>query len=200
MSLIPITQTQESDYPLDPYNDLVPPAHLPGLNEVRSDANLVRRRYFSLSIRDINNYHKDKLKKHINAIRDQPFCFFAIPEFLPGFPIFNMTHCTCFLLRKLRQNGYRAEYMPPNLLYINWPINQQYMAITPPLPAAMPALPPPPPPPQQEKDVHYVHIGHRERVAEEVNRMGQPTSSSQKGQSDRANAFALQEEERFLYG
>lgn len=224
MSMIHFTEnTRDINYPLDPNNDLIPPGEIRPLDEIRTDPEAFKKRYFSLSIQDINQYHKEKLKRWIqvyekvlgtcyrrireHVLRDQSFCFFSIPEFIPGFPIFNMTHCTCFMLRKLRQANFTAQYVPPNLLYISWPLEQRYLGIAP--PPEQPVVPTPlPVPPRnyqhmnnprpKEPNTKYISLGPRvESIVESVNksRESQPVPDN----TLRANAFALQEEEIFLH-
>ena len=98
--------------------------------------------YFSLSVDDINTFHKEKIKKWIKVyekvlgncyrkvreyvLRDQQFCFFPVPEYLPGFPLFNITHCTFFLIKKLNAGGFQTKFIPPNVIYIHWAVQNHY--------------------------------------------------------------------------
>lgn len=222
MSLIRLPNSQARDYPLDPYNDLVPPGTVT-LDELKTNDELIKRRYFSISLEDIDTYQKEKVKNWIkvyekvlgdcyrrirdHVLHDQTFCFFSVPEYIPGFPIFNLTHCTCFIMRKLRQAKFSVQYFPPNILYISWPLERQslQMIAPPPPPVATPSAirltdekpvflryppsqlarpapvapvaPPMPPAPQQKQE----------------------TASSTLNRSSRANWFAQQEEDTFLF-
>ena len=100
------------------------------------------KRYFSLTVDDIDMFHKDKIKKWIkvyekvlgycfrkireHVLRDQKFCFFPVPEYLPGFPLYNITHCTLFIVKKLNQAGFKTKYIPPNVIYIFWNVQNHY--------------------------------------------------------------------------
>jgi hypothetical protein len=137
-----------TDHPLDPHNDLLPPGYaLPLGNMLGGPPEMVRRRYFSLTVTDIQQFQKNKLRKWIKVyekvlgmcfrkirdyvLRDQKFCFFNVPEFIPGFPVFNMTHCSAFILRKLRVAGFQAQLLPPNVITIIWNMDPNYERIMP---------------------------------------------------------------------
>ena len=133
----------KSEYPLDPKNDLMPPAYSSPLIDMKfGPPEQTVKRYFSLTIDDIDSFHKEKIKKWIkvyekvlgycfrkvreHVLRDQKFCFFPVPEYLAGFPLYNITHCTCFIIKKLNQSGFQTKYIPPNMIYIHWNIDNQY--------------------------------------------------------------------------
>tara|TARA_B100000768_G_C11006856_1_gene260311 strand:+ start:85 stop:540 length:456 start_codon:yes stop_codon:yes gene_type:complete len=47
-------------------------------------------------------------------------CFFALPEFIIGVPIFNSGKCRDFVIKHLIEGGFDIKYTHPNLLYISW--------------------------------------------------------------------------------
>lgn len=129
--------------PLDPKNDLLPPGYTAPFNDMKfGPPEQTMKRYFSLTVDDINTFHKEKIKKWIkvyekvlghcyrkvreHVLRDQQFCFFPVPEYLPGFPLFNITHCTFFLIRKLNHGGFQTKFIPPNVIYIHWAVQNHY--------------------------------------------------------------------------
>lgn len=126
-----------TDHPLDPNNDLMPPGYvLPLANMMSGPPEIEKKRYFSFTVEDIDMFEKMKLKKWIKVyekvlgmcfrkIRDHvihghKYCIFQIPEYLPGFPIYNMTHCCAFVINKLRKARFKAEYVQPNYVAIFW--------------------------------------------------------------------------------
>ena len=132
-----------SECPLDPKNDLLPPAYSSPLIDMKfGPPEQTVKRYFSLTVDDIDMFHKDKIKKWIkvyekvlghcfrkvreHVLRDQKFCFFPVPEYLAGFPLYNITHCTCFIIKKLNQSGFNTKYIPPNVIYIYWNVQNHY--------------------------------------------------------------------------
>jgi hypothetical protein len=50
----------------------------------------------------------------------ETFCFFIVPEFIFGVPLYNNLDCIKFILNKLIHKGFLVKYTHPNLLYISW--------------------------------------------------------------------------------
>lgn len=44
----------------------------------------------------------------------------AVPEFIVGYPIFNMNECLEYIIDSLKKNGLYVKYFFPNILYISW--------------------------------------------------------------------------------
>lgn len=49
-------------------------------------------------------------------------CFFQLPEFVFGIPIYNAISCAKFIIKNLINKGFIVIYTHPNLLYISWDI------------------------------------------------------------------------------
>lgn len=47
-------------------------------------------------------------------------CLYDIPEFIIGFPLYNLTSCITYIIDSLRNNGFLVKYFFPKLLYISW--------------------------------------------------------------------------------
>tara|TARA_B100000963_G_scaffold334764_1_gene328250 strand:+ start:1414 stop:1842 length:429 start_codon:yes stop_codon:yes gene_type:complete len=91
---------------------------------------------YNINIMDIQKkqYEKDKKRLEIynkilqkcyykiNSTSDNEYehCFFRVPEYVMGSPIYNLTKCVIFLLQKLRENGFKCKYCHPFMLYISW--------------------------------------------------------------------------------
>lgn len=54
------------------------------------------------------------------SANEELFCFFRLPEYIPGLPIYNMTECVMFLLNLLHEKGFNARYVDPFMIYISW--------------------------------------------------------------------------------
>ena len=204
MSLITLPNKRE--YPLDPYNDLVPPGTIT-LDDLKTKDDLIKRRYFSISLEDIDMYQKEKVKNWIkvyekvlgdcyrrirdHVLHDQTFCFFSVPEYIPGFPIFNITHCTCFIMRKLRQAKFSIQYFPPNILYIYWPLEKQSLQLIAPPPEATHLRI------TDEKPV-YLRSPTQQPTLNQYYPRQQVQQQQPSNRSIRASWFAQQEEEKFL--
>jgi hypothetical protein len=50
------------------------------------------------------------------------FCFFKLPEYIPGLPLYNMTVCVLFLLNLLHEKGFKARYVEHYMIFISWNI------------------------------------------------------------------------------
>ena len=69
-----------------------------------------------------------KIKETHN--NNNTFCFFNLPEYIPGYPLFNMTECVLYLLNILQERGFSCRYVDGYIIYITWNINKKdYKAI-----------------------------------------------------------------------
>lgn len=74
-----------------------------------------------------NDIYDQVLKRchnRIKIIARQPntFCYFVIPEFLLGVPLYNYNECRHYIIHSLRENGLVVNYIEPNMLFISWDI------------------------------------------------------------------------------
>lgn len=71
----------------------------------------------------MNSYESVLRKCHnrINYSTDTS-CFFEIPEFVFGVPIYNSKECVKYVVKKLLDSGFMVIYTHPNLLFISWQI------------------------------------------------------------------------------
>jgi hypothetical protein len=51
---------------------------------------------------------------------ERTFCFFQIPEFIIGVPLYNVTDLRNYIINSLKRNGFHIVYIDPNWLYISW--------------------------------------------------------------------------------
>tara|TARA_B110001469_G_C9615249_1_gene306253 strand:+ start:206 stop:682 length:477 start_codon:yes stop_codon:yes gene_type:complete len=47
-------------------------------------------------------------------------CFFAIPEFLIGVPLYDVDELKTYMINSLEKNGFKLMYLHPNWLMIDW--------------------------------------------------------------------------------
>ena len=50
-----------------------------------------------------------------------PFCVFEVPDFMMGYPVYDINECLMFLIQRLKQGGFNIEYFFPRVLVISWP-------------------------------------------------------------------------------
>ena len=48
------------------------------------------------------------------------YCFFQIPEFIIGVPLFNALEMKTYVINSLKSNGFQLIYVEPNWLFISW--------------------------------------------------------------------------------
>ena len=47
---------------------------------------------------------------------------YEVPEFIPGYPIYNIEQCCNYIIQKLKEHDFIVSYKSPNILYISWNI------------------------------------------------------------------------------
>jgi hypothetical protein len=47
-------------------------------------------------------------------------CFYEVPQFVIGYPIFDLTKCIEYLKKTLEGEGFLVKYYFPKYLYISW--------------------------------------------------------------------------------
>ena len=72
------------------------------------------------------NLYKKIINRCFNRIKlavenEELFCFYQLPEYIPGAPIYNMTDCLFFIINELTSKGFQCKYCYPLLIYITWP-------------------------------------------------------------------------------
>ena len=62
----------------------------------------------------------NKIKAVARIAGNEKTLWYVVPEFLPGFPRFDVGEAVLYIVWNLRNVGYKVEYTHPNLLYITW--------------------------------------------------------------------------------
>jgi hypothetical protein len=91
---------------------------------------------FSINVFDIQKkqHNKDKFRCYIferilercylkikgSSDNEHSYCFFQVPEYIPGEPLYNLTKCVVYILKHLRNNGFNCKYCHPFLIFISW--------------------------------------------------------------------------------
>jgi len=55
-------------------------------------------------------------------------CYFQVPEFMFGYPLYDISECIRFLIQKLKLNDYHVQYFHPKLLFISWHMDDYAIA------------------------------------------------------------------------
>lgn len=70
-----------------------------------------------------NNVLQKCHNKILTSSKINPYdqwCFFVIPKFIYGIPLYNQPECINYLATHLTKNGFKITYTHPNLLIITW--------------------------------------------------------------------------------
>jgi hypothetical protein len=62
----------------------------------------------------------NKIKNTANHPDNMGFCFFEIPRYVYGTPLFDIKGCVVYMVNSLVKNGFDVRYTHPNLLFISW--------------------------------------------------------------------------------
>lgn len=54
------------------------------------------------------------------AEKEETSCFYLVPHFMMGAPLYDLKTCVLYLMFKLKKNGFKVNFANPNILYINW--------------------------------------------------------------------------------
>ena len=52
-------------------------------------------------------------------------CFFEVPSFVLGYPLYDLNKCVEYIINALKNNGFVIEYYFPNYIYISWDIEEE---------------------------------------------------------------------------
>ena len=93
---------------------------------------------YTFSVTEIHKRQKEREKNRIKiyeaitsrcfkkikevSLNEGTFCFYILPEYIPGYPIYNMTECVVFLLNVLKEKGFNSRYCDNLTIYISWNI------------------------------------------------------------------------------
>ena len=85
--------------------------------------------YETMWEKNIKRYEKfdgvlQKLHNRIkyNARMERTHCFFQIPEFIIGTPLYNIKDLKKYLMHSLKKDGFQYIYIDPNWLFITWEV------------------------------------------------------------------------------
>jgi len=55
-----------------------------------------------------------------NAELEKTYCFYNIPGFIIGVPLYDIKELTTYVITALKKNGFKLLYIDPNWLFISW--------------------------------------------------------------------------------
>jgi hypothetical protein len=90
--------------------------NLDDLYEKKKEENLETVKLYN---RILNKVH-DRIKCVSRQRGSESICWYVIPEIILGVPRYNHTECVNYICDKLIDNGFRVQYIKPNLICICW--------------------------------------------------------------------------------
>ena len=60
-----------------------------------------------------------------SAINEKMYCFYQIPEFIIGTPIYDINELKEYLINSLKKDRFKLLYIDPNWLFISWQIKSK---------------------------------------------------------------------------
>ena len=61
-----------------------------------------------------------KIRLAVRSRSTSSSCVFEIPEFLFGYPMYDLTECVLYVKRHLETNAFKVSYFFPRLLVVSW--------------------------------------------------------------------------------
>ena len=62
----------------------------------------------------------NKIKTTSQNASNNGYCFYQVPKYTFGVPLYDTKSCIMFLVSALTKNGFDVRYTHPNLLFISW--------------------------------------------------------------------------------
>ena len=84
------------------------------LHKKINDKNTKRQQYFTTILDKCHAKIKRAAEKELYE------CFYEVPEYTIGLPMYKLTDCIVFLYENLRKNGFFVKYYFPRMLYVSW--------------------------------------------------------------------------------
>ena len=57
-----------------------------------------------------------------NSSLERTYCFFQVPEFIIGTPLYKIEEMRIYIINSLKNNGFQIMYIEPNWLFISWEV------------------------------------------------------------------------------
>ena len=55
-----------------------------------------------------------------NSTLERTYCFYQIPEFIIGVPLYKVEEMRIYIINGLKKDGLQVMYIDPNWLFISW--------------------------------------------------------------------------------
>ena len=89
------------------------------LYQIKNDKQLRRLEQFDEILRKVHTRIKT------TSMNDKMYCFYQIPEFIIGVPLYDVNDLKQYIMNSLKKNGFGILYVDPNWLFISWEIKNK---------------------------------------------------------------------------
>ena len=86
------------------------------LNRIREEKIERKKNTYETILKKCHN----RIKIVANSHNNLGCCFFQVPKYIYGLPLYDSYSCIMYLVTSLLNNGFDVQYTHPNLLYISW--------------------------------------------------------------------------------
>ena len=102
--------------PNDDDDDINTKFNIDELYETKHKKDLAKLHIFKKILNRVYN----KIKTTGRISRNDPCCWFTVPELILGVPYYDHISCIEYLVIQLEENGFIVRYNHPNVLFISW--------------------------------------------------------------------------------
>ena len=92
--------------------------HLTAADILKQQNSRQTRRHEAFNI-ILDNCYK-RIQKCVQVLRNVHSCFFEVPEFLIGYPLYELNECIQYCIDILTSKGFAVQYIFPRILMISW--------------------------------------------------------------------------------
>lgn len=99
----------------------IPDDNIPMLNidKLHQNQNEKIKRRFEIYEKILYKCH-NKIKTTSQITDNLSCCFFQVPKYVYGIPLYDSKPCIIYVISSLVKNGFEVKYTHPNLLFISW--------------------------------------------------------------------------------
>lgn len=65
-------------------------------------------------------YKKIEKKIELANSRNSYYCWYQVPEFILGLPLYSYQNCIKYIEKKLKNDGFKTEIFGQNIMLISW--------------------------------------------------------------------------------
>ena len=65
-------------------------------------------------------YNNIEKKISLASTSDFYYIWYEVPEFIIGFPLYNLEECKTYIIKQIKNNGFTIEEFDENIILITW--------------------------------------------------------------------------------